>query len=75
MTERPRGNQGYRAPVPHAAQERRPVRVVARPRTADFAPAVAAGAGAVLAASVFHCGEVAIGDVKDGLRASGYPVR
>jgi cyclase len=44
-------------------------------RTADFPPAVAAGADAVLAASVFHFGEVAIGDVKDGLRASGYPVR
>lgn len=44
-------------------------------RVADFPPAVAAGADAVLAASVFHFGEVAIGDVKDGLRGSGYPVR
>jgi imidazole glycerol-phosphate synthase subunit HisF len=42
---------------------------------ADFPPAVAAGADAVLAASVFHFGEVAIGTVKDELRASGYPVR
>ena len=41
----------------------------------DFPPAVAAGADAVLAASVFHFGEVAIGTVKDELRASGYPVR
>jgi cyclase len=42
---------------------------------ADFPPAVAAGADAVLAASVFHFGEVAIGTVKDELRAGGYPVR
>ena len=36
-----------------------------------FAPAVAAGADAVLAASVFHFGELRIGDVKDALRAAG----
>ncbi|MEV0394372.1 imidazole glycerol phosphate synthase subunit HisF [Polymorphospora rubra] len=41
----------------------------------DFPPAVAAGADAVLAASVFHFGELTIGDVKDTLRASGHPVR
>jgi cyclase len=40
-----------------------------------FAPAVAAGADAVLAASVFHFGEITIGQVKDSLRAAGYPVR
>src|SRR4051812_18766824 len=40
-----------------------------------FAPAVAAGADAVLAASVFHFGELGIGDVKDSLRAAGHPVR
>jgi cyclase len=40
-----------------------------------FAPAVAAGADAVLAASVFHFGQLRIGDVKDGLRAAGVPVR
>jgi cyclase len=40
-----------------------------------FAPAVAAGADAVLAASVFHFGTLRIGEVKDTLRASGYPVR
>jgi imidazole glycerol-phosphate synthase subunit HisF len=40
-----------------------------------FAPAVAAGADAVLAASVFHFGEIAIGAVKDSLRAAGHPVR
>ncbi len=40
-----------------------------------FAPAVAAGADAVLAASVFHFGQLRIGEVKDGLRAAGVPVR
>ena len=40
-----------------------------------FAPAVAAGADAVLAASVFHFGELAIGQVKDGLREAGLPIR
>jgi cyclase len=42
---------------------------------ADFAPAVNAGADAVLAATVFHFGEIAIGAVKDSLRAAGHPVR
>ncbi|HEY2671174.1 MAG TPA: imidazole glycerol phosphate synthase subunit HisF [Rugosimonospora sp.] len=44
-------------------------------RVADFPPAVAAGADAVLAASVFHFGEVAIGEVKDELRDNGHPIR
>jgi cyclase len=42
---------------------------------AHFPPAVAAGADAVLAASVFHFGDFTIGDVKTGLRAAGVPVR
>jgi imidazole glycerol-phosphate synthase subunit HisF len=41
----------------------------------DFAPAVRAGADAVLAASLFHFGELRIGEVKESLRAAGYPVR
>lgn len=41
----------------------------------DFAPAVAAGADAVLAASVFHGGELTVGDVKSALRAEGMAVR
>ncbi|MCU1416659.1 MAG: hisF [Schumannella sp.] len=41
----------------------------------DFAPAVAAGADAVLAASVFHNGELTVGQVKDALRAEGVDVR
>jgi len=40
-----------------------------------FPPAVAAGADAVLAASVFHFGELSIGEVKDALRTAGHPVR
>ena len=44
-------------------------------RAADFAPAIAAGADAVLAASLFHFGELRIADVKSELRRAGYPVR
>ncbi|RSM83846.1 imidazole glycerol phosphate synthase subunit HisF [Kibdelosporangium aridum] len=40
-----------------------------------FAPAVEAGADAVLAASVFHFGQLRIGEVKDAMRASGIEVR
>lgn len=41
----------------------------------DFAPAVVAGADAVLAASVFHFGELTVGQVKDALRTAGVTVR
>ena len=44
-------------------------------KVADFAPAVQAGADAVLAASVFHFGELTIGEVKDSLRAADLEVR
>jgi cyclase len=40
-----------------------------------FPPAVGAGADAVLAASVFHFGQLSIGDVKHVLREAGHPVR
>jgi cyclase len=40
-----------------------------------FPPAVAAGADAVLAASVFHSGQLTIDDVKRALRAEGVPTR
>ena len=40
-----------------------------------FAPAVHAGADAVLAASVFHFGELTIGEVKAAMAAEGIPVR
>ncbi|MCX6401630.1 MAG: imidazole glycerol phosphate synthase subunit HisF [Propionibacteriales bacterium] len=40
-----------------------------------FAPAVEAGADAVLAATVFHFGTLRIGDVKGALADAGLPVR
>ena len=40
-----------------------------------FAPAIEAGADAVLAASVFHNGELTVGDVKRQLAAAGISVR
>ena len=44
-------------------------------RLEDFAPAVEAGADAVLAASVFHFGQLRIAEVKDALRTAGHEVR
>ncbi|PJM72837.1 imidazole glycerol phosphate synthase subunit HisF [Bifidobacterium primatium] len=41
----------------------------------DFPPAIAAGADAVLAASVFHFGQVTIPEVKAELAKHGYAVR
>jgi cyclase len=40
-----------------------------------FAPAVRAGADAVLAASIFHFGELTVAEVKDALRAEGIEIR
>jgi cyclase len=40
-----------------------------------FPPAVAAGADAVLAATIFHFGKVRVGEVKQSLSAAGHPVR
>ena len=42
---------------------------------ADFAPAVQAGADAVLAASVFHYGQLTIGEVKQAMAEAGITVR
>lgn len=44
-------------------------------KLADFAPAVASGADAVLAASVFHFGQLTIGEVKSALADAGVVVR
>ncbi len=44
-------------------------------RLEDFAPAVSAGADAVLAASVFHFGQLTIGEVKAALAEAGHVVR
>jgi cyclase len=40
-----------------------------------FGPAIDAGADAVLAASLFHFGELSIGAVKEALAAAGHRVR
>ncbi|MCX4630393.1 MULTISPECIES: imidazole glycerol phosphate synthase subunit HisF [unclassified Streptomyces] len=44
-------------------------------RLEHFAPAIDAGADAVLAASVFHFGDLRISEVKQTLREAGHPVR
>ena len=44
-------------------------------KSEDFPPAVAAGADALLAASVFHFGTLKISDVKAELQSAGYPIR
>ncbi|MCU1544546.1 MAG: imidazole glycerol phosphate synthase subunit HisF [Microbacteriaceae bacterium] len=44
-------------------------------RLEHFAPAIAAGADAVLAASVFHTAELTVGDVKRALTEAGAQVR
>jgi cyclase len=44
-------------------------------RVEDFAPVVASGADAVLAASVFHDGELTVGDVKHALAEAGVVTR
>ena len=44
-------------------------------KAADFPPAIAAGADAVLAASIFHYGLVTIREVKQAIRSAGYTVR
>jgi len=44
-------------------------------RPDHFPPAINAGADAVLAASIFHFGEVSIEEVKTSLAQAGYEVR
>lgn len=43
--------------------------------TAHFSPAIEAGADAVLAASVFHTGQLTVADVKESMAAAGIAVR
>ncbi|GAA1919818.1 imidazole glycerol phosphate synthase subunit HisF [Streptomyces sodiiphilus] len=69
---------GYDTDMIKAVRARVTVPVIASGgagRTEHFAPAVEAGADAVLAASVFHFGDLRIGEVKEALRAAGHPVR
>jgi cyclase len=70
--------QGYDLELVAAVRELSSVPVIASGGAgalADFAPAVAAGADAVLAASVFHNGELTVADVKTALSAAGLAVR
>jgi len=70
--------QGYDLELVAAVRELSSVPVIASGgagAVADFAPAVAAGADAVLAASVFHNGELTVADVKAALSAEGIAVR
>ena len=69
---------GYDVDLLRAVREVVDVSVIASGgagRVEDFAPAVEAGADAVLAASVFHFGTLRIREVKDALRAAGHTVR
>ena len=69
---------GYDTEMIAAVRQRVTVPVIASGgagKLGDFVPAVAAGADAVLAASVFHFGDLRIGEVKSVLRGAGHPVR
>ncbi|MFC4336421.1 imidazole glycerol phosphate synthase subunit HisF [Salininema proteolyticum] len=69
---------GFDLPLIRSAREAVSVPVIASGgagKAADFPPAVDAGADALLAASIFHFGEVSIGEVKSELSAAGHPVR
>jgi imidazole glycerol-phosphate synthase subunit HisF len=71
-------HDGYDLPLIAAVRERVAVPVIASGGAgglADFGPAVDAGADAVLAASVFHYGELTIAEVKAALAATGHQVR
>lgn len=70
--------RGFDLELVAAMRERSSVPVIASGgagRVEDFAPAVAAGADAVLAASVFHDGLLTVGDVKRALDQEGIVVR
>ncbi|ARQ71287.1 imidazole glycerol phosphate synthase subunit HisF [Streptomyces marincola] len=69
---------GYDTEMIAAVREHVTVPVIASGgagRREHFPPAVGAGADAVLAASVFHFGDLRIPEVKSGLREAGLPVR
>ncbi len=70
--------QGFDLPLVAAMRELSSVPVIASGGAGaidHFAPAVRAGADAVLAASVFHRGELTIGDVKRALTDAGVVTR
>ncbi len=69
---------GFDVPLIRLAREAVSIPVIASGgagKVEHFPPAVAAGADAVLAASVFHFGQLSVGDVKAGLAEAGHPVR
>ena len=69
---------GYDLPLIEAVRARVRVPIIASGGAGslgDFAPAVAAGADALLAASVFHFGQLSIADVKRTLADAHLPVR
>jgi cyclase len=69
---------GYDLPMLRAVREISNVPVIASGgagELADFAGALTAGADAVLAASVFHFGQLSVGEVKAYLAQNGYPMR
>lgn len=69
---------GYDLPLIQVVRERVRVPLIASGgagSSADFVPAVLAGADAVLAASVFHFGQLTVDEVKTSLAAAGLPVR
>jgi cyclase len=69
---------GYDLPLISFVREQVTVPIIASGgagRLDDFVPAVRAGADAVLAASIFHFGEVSIDSVKMTLATAGLPVR
>src|SRR5271165_2092175 len=69
---------GFDLPLITAVRQAVDVPVIASGGAGDlshFGPAIDAGADAVLAASLFHFGELSIGAVKEALAAAGHRVR
>jgi cyclase len=69
---------GFDLPMLRAVREAVSVPVIASGgagAVGHFAPAVQVGADAVLAASVFHFGELTIAEVKAAMAAEGITVR
>ncbi|HEX6150668.1 imidazole glycerol phosphate synthase subunit HisF, partial [Nocardioides sp.] len=69
---------GFDVPLIEAVRREVTVPVIASGgagRVEHFAPAVEAGADAVLAATVFHFGTLRVGEVKAALAAAGHAVR
>ena len=71
-------SDGYDLPLTHAVSEAVGVPVIASGGAGELehlAQALAAGADAVLCASIFHYGRYTVAEAKAYLAASGIPVR